>query len=180
MATDPRGKNELIIMTARLGFPLLIFVLACAFAACDSTRPSVGATAGADIDSGPASAPGPASGPDASQASQNIPQSISNAPATTTDSDALRTTRDHDGIARIHGHYYVLRNGDATHLEQKQRFSEGLYFERSGRIMLADGTYVRLNDGEMVTFGGERRSVPLNVKLPKLLPPGPDARTSPL
>ena len=74
----------------------------------------------------------------------------------------------------------MLRNGNATHLDQKQRFTEGLYFERSGRIMLADGTYVKLHDGEMVTFSGERRDVPLNVKLPKLLPPGPDARYSPL
>ena len=180
MATDSRGKNDFIHMTARIGLWLLIPVLVCAFAGCDATRPSSGATAGSDLDTGPASGPGPVSGPDASGASQNIPQSVSNAPATTTDSDALRTTRDHDGIARIHGRYYVLRNGSATHLEQKQGFTEGLYFERTGRIMLADGRYLRLHDGEMVTFGGERRDVPLNVKLPKLLPAGPDARTSPL
>jgi hypothetical protein len=180
MATDSQGNHDLIMMTARLGFRLLIPVLVCAFAACEDTRPSSNATAGAEIDTGPATAPGPGSGPDASQGGQDIPQSVSNAPMTTTAADALRGTRDHDGIARIHGHYYVLRNGNATHLDQKQRFTEGLYFERSGRIMLADGTYLKLQDGQMVTFSGERRDVPLNVKLPKLLPPGPDARTSPL
>src|SRR5271155_1370868 len=73
MATDPRGNNNPIIMTARLGFRLLIPVLACAFAGCDTLRPSVGAVAG----------------PDSSPATQNIPQSEANAPATTTDSAAL-------------------------------------------------------------------------------------------
>jgi hypothetical protein len=181
MATDSRGNNDPIIMTARLGFQLLIPVLVCAFAGCQAiTRPSVGASAGAEIDTGPSSAPGPASGPDSSQSSQNIPQSESNAPATTTDSDALRTTKIPDGIARIHGRYYTLRNGKATHLDQKQRFTEGLYFEHGGRIVLSDGNIVRLHDGEMVTFGGERREVPWNIQLPKLLPPGSDGQTSPL
>ena len=180
MATVSKGNHDFIMMTARLGFRLLIPVLVCAFAACEDTRPSTSATPGAEIDTGPATAPGPGSGPDASQGGQEMPQSASNAPNTTTAADALRATRDHDGIARIHGHFYVLRNGNATHLDQKQRFTEGLYFERTGRIMLADGTYVKLHDGEMVTFSGERRDVPLNVKLPNLLPPGPDARYSPL
>jgi hypothetical protein len=162
--TDSQGKNDPMIMTARLGFRLLIPVMVCAFAGCDSTRPSVGAVAG----------------PDSSPATQNIPQSEANASATTTDSPALEATKIPDGIARIHGSYYVLRNGKATHLDQKQRFTEGLYFERSGRITLADGNFVRLNDGEMVTFGGERRDVPLNIRLPRPLPDNASASTSPL
>src|SRR5580692_9418075 len=126
MATDSIGNNDPITMTARLGFRLLIPVLVCAFAGCDTTRPSVGAVAG----------------PDSSPATQNIPQSESNAPATTTDSAALEATKIPDGIARIHGRYYTLRNGKATHLDQKQRFTEGLYFEHGGRITLSDGNIV--------------------------------------
>ena len=164
MATDSKGKNDPFTMTARLGFRLLIPVLVCAFTGCDTTRPSVGAVAG----------------PDTSQATQDIPQSQSNAPATTVDSAALEATRIPDGIARIHGNYYTLRNGKATQLDQKQRFTEGLYFERGGRIILADGNIVRLHDGEMVTFGGERRDAPLNVRLPVPLPDNGSARTSPL
>ena len=164
MATDSVNKNDPMIMTARFGFRILIPVLACAFAGCDSTRPSIGA----------------APGPDYSPATQNIPQSGSNAPATTTESAALEATKIQDGIARIHGFYYTLRNGKATHLDQKQRFTEGLYFERGGRITLADGNIVRLSDGEMLTFGGERRDVPWNISMPKPLPNTASARTSPL
>jgi hypothetical protein len=142
----------------------LIPAFVCAFAGCDTTRPSVGAVAG----------------PDSSQATQEIPQSQANSPATTTESAALEATKIPDGIARIHGRYYSLRNGKATQIEQKQRFTEGLYFERGGRITLADGNIVKLHDGEMVTFGGERRDVPWNIRLPEPLPLGPDARTSPL
>jgi len=164
MATDSSRNNDPHLMTAHLGVRLLIPALVCAFAGCDTLRPSVGAVAG----------------PDSSPATQNIPQSEANAPATTTDSAALEATKTQDGIARIHGRYYTLRNGKATLLDQKQRFTEGLYFDRGGRITLSDGNIVRLHDGEMVTFGGERRDVPWNVKMPKPLPPGPDARTSPL
>jgi hypothetical protein len=160
MATDSSGNNDPTIMTARLGFQLLIPVLVCAFAGCNTLRPSVGAVPG----------------PDSSQATQDIPQSEANSPATTTESAALEATKIPDGVARIHGRYYTLRNGKATHLDQKQRFTEGLYFERSGRIILSDGNIVRLRDGEMVTFGGERRDVPLNIRMPELLPPGSNTR----
>jgi hypothetical protein len=164
MPTDPQRKTDPFIMTARLGFRLLIPVLVCAFAGCDTPRHSVGAVAG----------------PDSSQATQDIPQSQANASATTVESPALEATRIPDGIARIHGSYYTLRNGKATHLDQKQRFTEGLYFERSGRITLSDGNIVKLHDGEMVTFGGERRDVPLNIRLPRPLPADASAGNSPL
>lgn len=164
MATDSRSANDPTIMRARLGFQLLIPVLVCAIAGCEATtRPSVGGTAGAD----------------SSQSTQDIPQSQANSPATTTESAALEATKIPDGIARIHGRYYTLRNGKATHLDQKQRFTEGLYFEGGGRILLSDGNIVRLHDGEMVTFGGERRDVPFNIQMPRPLPPG-EASTSPL
>jgi len=71
-----------------------------------------------------------------------------------------------DGIARAHGHYYYLRNGQGTMLTKRQRFMEGVTFEPSGRIMLADGSYVHLAEGDMVTFAGDRMPMPPGTRLP--------------
>src|SRR5512144_2556886 len=59
-----------------------------------------------------------------------------------------------EGIARSHGRYYYVRNGEGTLLTSRQRFVEGATFDMNGRIMLANGTLVKLANGDMVTFGG--------------------------
>ena len=69
-------------------------------------------------------------------------------------------------------HYYQVRDGKATLLDQKVRFAEGVDFDPNGRIIMKDGTLVKLREHEMVTFSGERRDVPLNISMPKALPPG--------
>ena len=71
-----------------------------------------------------------------------------------------------EGIARAHGRYYYIRNGQGTILTSRQRFVEGATFEASGRIMLADGSFVRLTEGDMVTFAGDRMQMPPGTRLP--------------
>lgn len=71
-----------------------------------------------------------------------------------------------EGIGRAHGRYYYIRNGQGTILTGRQRFVEGATFDANGRIMLADGNLVRLVDGDMVTFGGDRMPLPPGTRLP--------------
>jgi hypothetical protein len=70
------------------------------------------------------------------------------------------------GIGRYGGHYYYIRNGTATRLVQRQRFTEGYSYDGKGRIIARDGSLVRLNEREMVTFGGEHLPTPPNVVFP--------------
>lgn len=99
-------------------------------------------------------------------------QSQANMIAETTEAAGGRTrplnqgTLQPEGIGRANGHYYYIRNGGGTILTAKQRFVEGATFDVNGRIMLADGSLVRLADGDMVTFGGDRMALPPGTKLP--------------
>jgi len=71
-----------------------------------------------------------------------------------------------EGIGRYAGHYYYIRNGGATRLVQRQRFTQGYSYDGRGRIVARDGSLVRLSDREMVTFAGERLPTPTNVVFP--------------
>ena|SRR5581483_10177136 len=71
-----------------------------------------------------------------------------------------------EGIGRYAGNYYYIRNGTATRLVQRQRFAQGYNYDRKGRIVAPDGSFVRLSDREMVTFAGERLPTPPNVVFP--------------
>lgn len=71
-----------------------------------------------------------------------------------------------EGIARAKGRYYYIRNDQGTILSSRQRFVEGATFDPGGRIMLADGSIVRLAEGDMVTFGGDRIPLPPSTRLP--------------
>lgn len=71
-----------------------------------------------------------------------------------------------EGIARVHGLYYYVRNGEGTRLTTRQRFVEGTTFDPNGRIMLGNGSLVKLADGDMVTFAGDRVPVPPSTRLP--------------
>ena len=90
----------------------------------------------------------------------------------TTEATGGRTKPDYDGrlspegIAKAHGHYYYVRNGAGTILTKRSRFVEGVVFDPPGRIMLADGSYVKLVDGDMVTFAGDRIPMPPSTRLP--------------
>jgi hypothetical protein len=71
-----------------------------------------------------------------------------------------------EGIGLYGGHYYYIRNGSATRLVQKQRFAQGYYFDRKKHIIAPDGSIVRLNDREMVTFAGEQLPTPPGLTFP--------------
>jgi hypothetical protein len=71
-----------------------------------------------------------------------------------------------EGIGRYAGHYYYIRNGGATRLVQRQRFTQGWSFDRQKRVIAPDGSIVHLNDREMVTFAGEYLPTPKNVVYP--------------
>jgi hypothetical protein len=71
-----------------------------------------------------------------------------------------------DGVARAHGKIYYVRNGQGTVLTKPQRFAQGLMYDGRGRIILRDGTVVRLTQGEMITFAGDRITMPPSTRLP--------------
>ena len=79
---------------------------------------------------------------------------------------AYEGTGQPEGIARMNGHYYYVRNGQGTLLTGRQRFVEGATFDPTGRIMLANGNLVRLSEGDMVSFAGDRLPMPPGTRLP--------------
>jgi len=79
---------------------------------------------------------------------------------------AVEGTGRPEGIGRLAGQYYYIRDGAATRLYQRQRFAQGYWFDRKGRIIASDGNVVLLNNGEMVTFAGEHLPIPPGVAFP--------------
>lgn len=71
-----------------------------------------------------------------------------------------------EGIARVHGQYYYVHNAQGVLLTQRQNFMQGVTFDRQHRVILRDGTIVRLIDGDMVTFSGDRIPFPPGTQLP--------------
>jgi len=78
---------------------------------------------------------------------------------------AVEGTGRPEGIGRWAGHYYYIRDGAATRLYQRQRFAQGYWFDRNGRVIASDGSVVRLSNGEMVTFAGEHLPIPPGIAL---------------
>lgn len=79
---------------------------------------------------------------------------------------AYEATGQPEGIARLGGRYFHIREGKATEITQRQRFSAHSSFERDGRVILGDGGVVRLAEREMVTFTGDRLPAPA-IELPQ-------------
>ena len=68
---------------------------------------------------------------------------------------------DPEGIVRLNGRLYYVKDRGATLLSpREQRVTETLYLERNGQITVGDGRRVRLRNDEMVTNGGELREAP--------------------
>ena len=76
------------------------------------------------------------------------------------------TAGDPEGVARVRGSLYYIKDQRATALVGSQRFSQGISVERNGEVLLQDGRRVRLREGEMVTLSGEMREAPPSVELP--------------
>ena len=68
---------------------------------------------------------------------------------------ARETAGDPEGIVRLNGSLYYLKDRGTTILHGRQRVTNGLYLEKNGEITIADGRRVRLVEGYMVTTGGE-------------------------
>jgi hypothetical protein len=73
---------------------------------------------------------------------------------------AFETSGDPEGVARIRGQLYYVKDRGTTVLRGRQRISKGLYLESNGDVTLSDGRRVRVLDGYMVTFGGDVIEVP--------------------
>jgi hypothetical protein len=71
-----------------------------------------------------------------------------------------------EGVGHSNGHFYAVRNGQATLLSQRQRFPQGLTFDGGHRIILRNGSVVVLSEGEMITFVGERIPLPPGTRMP--------------
>jgi hypothetical protein len=68
---------------------------------------------------------------------------------------------DPEGIVRLNGRLYYVKDRGATLLStREQRVTETLYLERNGEITVGDGRRVRLRNGGMVTRGGELLEAP--------------------
>ena len=77
---------------------------------------------------------------------------------------ALETAGDPEGIVRIHGRLYYLKNRGTTLIRGKQRVTNGLYLEKNGDVTLGDGRRVRLIEGYMVTTGGDVIEAPIYLR----------------
>jgi len=71
-----------------------------------------------------------------------------------------------EGIGLFAGHYYYIREGAAHRLYQRQRFAQGYWIDRKGRIVASDGSIVHLRNAEMVTFAGVHLPIPPGVTFP--------------
>lgn len=72
-----------------------------------------------------------------------------------------------EGVGRLGGHYYYIRNREAIRLYQPQRFAQGVNYDGHGKLIMPDGNIVRVSEGEMVTFAGEHLVVPLGTNFPR-------------
>ena len=60
-----------------------------------------------------------------------------------------------EGIVRLNGRLFYLKNRGTTLLHGKQRVTNRLHLENNGDVILADGRRVKLVEGYMMTTGGE-------------------------
>jgi hypothetical protein len=79
---------------------------------------------------------------------------------------AVEGTGKPEGIGLFAGQYYYIRDGAAHRLYQRQRFAQGYWFDRKGRVVASDGSIVHLKNAEMVTFAGEHLPIPPGVVFP--------------
>jgi hypothetical protein len=83
---------------------------------------------------------------------------------------AVEGTGKPEGIGLWAGHLYYIRNGAATRIYQKQRFAQGYWLDRQGRVADSNGSVVVLHNGEMTTFAGDRLPIPPGVTFPPGVP----------
>jgi hypothetical protein len=77
---------------------------------------------------------------------------------------AQETAGDPEGVVRVNGRLYYLKDRGTTLLHGRQRVTNNLHLESNGDVILADGRRVRLVEGYMVTTGGEVIEAPHYVR----------------
>ena len=88
---------------------------------------------------------------------------------------AAEVAGDPEGVARVNGVLYYVKDLRGTRLTGRQRFANGVHLEANGEVILNDGRRVRLQEGEMVTLAGDLQEVPRGLELPP--PVGQEGRT---
>lgn len=77
---------------------------------------------------------------------------------------AFKTAGDAEGIARLRGQLYYVKDRSTTLLRGKQKVTRNLYLESNGDVTVADGRRIKLVEGYMVTFGGDVIEAPLYLR----------------
>jgi Domain of unknown function (DUF6799) len=80
---------------------------------------------------------------------------------------AAEIAGDPEGVARVNGTLFYVKDLRGTRLSGRQRFANGAHLEANGDVILNDGRRVRLREGEMVTLSGDVREVPRALEVPR-------------
>jgi hypothetical protein len=80
---------------------------------------------------------------------------------------AAEIAGDPEGVARVGGTLFYVKDLRGTRLTGRQRFANGAHLEANGEVILNDGRRIRLREGEMVTLSGDVREVPRALELPQ-------------
>jgi hypothetical protein len=68
---------------------------------------------------------------------------------------AFEAAGEPEGIVRVHGQLYYLKDRGTTLIHGRQRVTNGMHLEKNGDVILADGRRVHVLEGWMVTTGGD-------------------------
>jgi hypothetical protein len=68
---------------------------------------------------------------------------------------AFETAGDPEGIVRLRGRLYYVKDRGTALIRGKQRVTRELYLESNGTVTLGDGRRVQVLEGYMVTTGGD-------------------------
>lgn len=109
----------------------------------------------------------PQSGPEGGGISQGTRVATTTVEGGANTQPAYDVAGDPEGVARIGGQLYYVKDRRATLITREQRFGSGLVVGRNGEVLLPDGRRSRLRAGEMVTLSGELREAPPGVELPR-------------
>lgn len=68
---------------------------------------------------------------------------------------AFETAGDPEGVVRLRGRLYYVKDRGTSLIRGRQRVTNGLYLEKNGEVTFGDGRRVKLPEGYMATTGGE-------------------------
>jgi len=68
-----------------------------------------------------------------------------------------------DGVAKMKDGTYIFKNGEAMKVKETTAVDLGPTVEPSGAVTFADGKDMKLQEGQMVTFGGKILKAPSSI-----------------